>query len=264
MTSFAQIYGGAALVTGASSGFGREFVLQLARRGMDVVLVARRREVLEDLAAEVRSSSGVEALVVEQDLLAADADLRVREAVSAAGMSVGLLVNNAGFGTYGLFQEQDAAFEGRMVDLNCRVPVMMTHRFLGPMLERGRGGIIMVSSMAAFQPTPWMATYGATKAFDLMLSEALWAELSPKGIHVLALCPGKVETGFQAVAGADTMPDVGTKMSAEKVVTIALDSLGKRPTVVPGFMSKMLIASQRIAPRRFVASSALKVNSPRK
>lgn len=260
---WSEKYGGAALVTGASSGFGREFALQLARLGMDVVVVARRRPLLEDLAEEIEAANA-RCLVVEQDLLAPGSDAAVAKAVADAGLEVGLLVNNAGFGSYGLFHEQDAGFEGRMVDLNCRVPVVMTHRFLGPMLARGRGGIVFVSSMAAFQPTPWMATYGATKAFDLLFAEALWAEVKPRGVHVLALCPGKVDTGFQAIAGSETMPTIGSKVSAAQVVATGLSSLGKRPTVVPGALSKLLIGSQRLAPRRMVAASALKLNAPQK
>ena len=261
---WSEKYGGAALVTGASSGFGRDFALQLAAKGMDVVVVARRKPLLEDLAEEIEADHKVRCLVVEQDLLADGADAAIAEAVTAAGLDVGLLVNNAGFGSYGLFQEQQPGFEGRMVDLNCRVPVVLTHRFLGPMLARGRGAIVFVSSMAAFQPTPWMITYGATKAFDLMFAEGLWAELKPQGIDVLALCPGKVDTGFQAVAGSEKMPSVGSKVTSAEVVALGLRSLGKTLTVVPGVMSKLLIGSQRLAPRRVVAAGAYKMNRPLK
>lgn len=251
-------------MTGASSGFGREFALQLAAKGMDVVVVARRQALLDELAQEVARKHRVRCVALAQDLLAQDAGDTLATAVEEAGLHVGLLINNAGFGSYGLFQEQDRGAEGRMVDLNCRVPVTLTHRFLPGMLERGRGGMILVSSMAAFQPTPWMVTYGATKAFGLSFAEGLWAELGPKGIDVLALCPGKVDTGFQAVAGSEAMPTIGSKTTIGEVVEVGLKQLGKRPSIVPGLMSKLLIGSQRLAPRSVVASSALKMNAPLK
>ncbi len=263
MQQLSDRYGGAALVTGASSGFGEAFARALAARGMDVVLVARRKEKLDALATELQAQHSITATVLAQDLTAPDADTALLAQVDAAGIEVGLLVNNAGFGNYGAFLDQDPGSEAGMVDLNCRAVLAMTHRFARPMVDRGRGGVIIVASMAGFQPTPYLSTYGATKAFDLMLAEALWAELKPLGVDVLGLCPGYVETGFQAVADAGEMPVHGSVLSSEEVVTAALDALGVQPSIVPGVLNKLLTFGGRLAPRSFVAQSAMRLNRPK-
>ncbi|MFH1130955.1 MAG: SDR family oxidoreductase [Pseudomonadota bacterium] len=263
-SSFSTRFGGAALITGASSGFGEAFVRALAARKMDVILVARRENLLRKLAKEIEQEHEVKSLVIAADLTAQDAIPRIKNTVDQAGLSVGLLVNNAGFGTYGPFAKQDPVKEANMVDLNCRAPVLLTHAFLPQMLERKKGGIIFVASMAGFQPTIFLATYAATKAFDLILAEALWAELKPKGIDVLGLCPGYVVTGFQDAADAQRMPPRGSKVTPEKVVEVALKNLGKKPSVVPGNLNKIMVGSGRFAPRRIIAKVAGRFIAPQK
>jgi len=260
--SFSDRFGGAALITGASAGIGEAFAEALAARGMSLVLVARRRERLEALARRMEETHGVQTLVVAQDLAEPDAAERLGSAVEEAGVTVGLLVNNAGYGGYGAFEERDPSFDARMVDLNCRAPVLLTHRFLPSMLERGRGGLIFLSSIASYQPTPWFAVYGATKAFDLMFAEALWAELGPKGIEVLALSPGYTPTEFQRVAGSADMKRPGGESTPEEVVEAALRCLGRRPSVVPGAFNRSLSLAVRVAPRALVASIARRVSDP--
>jgi short-subunit dehydrogenase len=258
-----DLYGGAALVTGASSGLGEAFARKLASLGLDLILVARREERLNQLAEELKANHGIRTLVVVQDLVAPDAVSAVESQIQDAGWEVGLLVNNAGFGSYGAFEDLEEASETRMVELNSRVPVALTRRFVPGMVARGRGGVIIVASMAGYQPVPYLATYGATKAFDLSFAEALWAELKPQGVDVLALCPGYVDTGFQAVAGVEDMPVHGAVLTPDAVVECAMDALGSKPSVVPGVRNKVLSFMPRVLPRAFVARAAANVYRPK-
>ncbi|MHB8874909.1 MAG: SDR family NAD(P)-dependent oxidoreductase [Myxococcaceae bacterium] len=263
MTDLAKTYGGAALVTGASAGIGEAFARALAARKMDLVLVARRKDRLEALAKELEAAHGVKTLAIAQDLGEPGAAAAVRAAVEGAGLSVGLLVNNAGFGGFGPFEGQDPARDEAMVDLNCRAPVALTHAFLPGMLERKRGGIVFVASLAGYQPTPYFAVYGATKAFDLMLAEALWAELSPRGIAVLGLSPGLTQTEFQAVAGSGEAAPGGAVATPAEVVETALAALGRQPSVIDGTSNWLLATSTRFAPRSWVARLAARMIRPK-
>lgn len=253
-------FGGAALVTGASAGIGEAFARALAARGMDVALVARRRDRLDALAGELSREHGVRAIAIEQDLARPEAHQAVLDATRAAALEIGLLVNNAGFGAYGEFAELDAEQQARMVDVNCRAPLLLTHAFLPAMRARGTGGVVFVASIAGYQPTPMYAAYGATKAFGLMLAEALWAELREAGVAVLAVSPGYTPTEFQEVAGSADARPPGGSTSPHEVVLAALDALGSAPSVIPGTMNGLLAAASRFAPRRLVASMALDMN----
>ena len=258
-----QRFGGAALVTGASSGFGEQFALQLARAGQDVILVARREALLNKLAETIEGTYGVRTLVLCQDLTTDDAPDCLESRVEEAGWKVGLLVNNAGYGFYGEFIEADESSEAGMVDLNCRALVTLSRRFAPGMVARGKGGIIMVASMAAYQPVPYLATYGATKAFALSFGEALWAELKPHGVDVLALCPGYVDTGFQAVANSGSMPKMGNIMTPSEVVEAALEAIGKKPSVVPGARNKFLTLSPRLISRKLSVQATAGLFKPK-
>ena len=219
-----------ALITGASAGIGEEFARQLAGRGYDLILVARRRERLERLAEQIPST----AHVVECDLATEAAELPSK--VKELGVDVDLLVNNAGFGTRGHFTEQDAEREAEMVRLNCEAVVILTHAFVPGMIERGRGGVITVASTAGMQPLPYETTYGATKAFAISFMEALSMELRETGVHALVVNPGPVKTEWQAVAGYDENTRVMPGMiSAEQCVSHSLEAYdrGKR-SVIPG------------------------------
>lgn len=257
---FRERFGGAALVTGASAGIGAAFARHLAAAKMDLVLVARRRDRLESMAAELSAAHGIRAEVIDLDLAAPGATGALVSAVSEKGLEVGLLVCSAGFGTYGEFVETDAATEARMVDLNCRVVVEHCHAFLPPMVTRGRGGVILLASTAAYQPCPYWATYGATKAFNLMLGEALWAELSPRGIDVLALSPGYTRTEFQQAAHIDF--GVGPEIDVDDVVKGALRAIGKKPSVIPGNMNWLMAFGSRLVPRSVSAKASAQMSHP--
>jgi short-subunit dehydrogenase len=240
-------YPGWALVTGASSGIGEAFAVALARRGFPVVLVARRKERLEALAKRLAEAHGVDTLVVAEDLSQHGACERVRAAVG--GREVGLLVNNAGFGSSGRFAEEDPDVDDEMIALNCAAVVRLTHLFLRPMLGRKNGAVIVVASAAGYQPGPWFAVYAATKAFDLMFAEALWCELRGSGVDVLAVSPGETQTEFHERAHAKRQFRGAT---AESVAEKGLAALGRTLSVAPGLVPKLIAFSHRLFPRRFV------------
>lgn len=219
-----------ALITGASSGIGDQFARQLARRGYELILVARRKDRLEQLAEQVPTT----AHVIECDLAFEAEELAGR--VEKLGADVDLLVNNAGFGLRGRFLELDAVREAEMVRVNCEAVVRLTHAFVPGMVERGRGGVITVASTAGMQPLPYETTYAASKAFAISFMEALSMELRGTGVRALVVNPGPVKTEWQAVAGYDentrTIPGM---ISAEQCVADALRAYdrGKR-SMIPG------------------------------
>lgn len=244
---FTEKYGPWALVTGASSGLGAEFVRQLAAKGLNTVLVARRRERMEDLAAQVQKIHAVQTRIIPVDLTGDGACARVTEQTD--DLEIGLLVNNAGFGISGAYHECDPDRQVNMTVLNCVVPVLLTNHYLPPMLKRERGGLIFLASTAAYQPTPYLAAYGATKAFNLMLGESLWKEYRKQGVDSLALSPGFTGTEFSQVANfKDTGPF--REAAPSSVVEIALRSLGRRPSVIHGLANKTLNFTGRLATRK--------------
>ena len=221
-----------ALVTGASSGIGTCFARALAARGYDLALVARRRDRLEELAAELPTTAHVFDCDLGRD--AAGLPARVRE----AGLEVDLLVNNAGFGSWGRFLELDPEREVEQVRLNCEAVVTLTHAFTRPMVGRGRGGVITVASSAGRQPIPYEAVYSATKAFARAFTLALGAELRGTGVKVLCVDPGPVRTDWQTKAGYESIDDtkgVPSLVEPEQVVEEALAAFDKgRRSVIPG------------------------------
>jgi uncharacterized protein len=233
-----------ALVTGASSGIGEEFARALAARAHELILVARRADRLERLAAQLP----VNAHVVPCDLATEAASLPAK--VEELGLTVDLLVNNAGFGTYGPFVEIDPSRDADQVRVNCEAIVTLTHAFLPTMLERGRGGVITVASSAGMQPIPYEAVYSATKAFALTFSEALWEEVRGSGVRVLAVNPGPVPTEWQQVAGHEDVDVVPGKIPAEQVVAEALRAYDRgRRSVIPGRRIRWFIRATQPSPR---------------
>src|SRR5436190_7463974 len=234
-----------ALVTGASSGIGEQFARQLAARGHDLVLVARRADRLESLASELPT----DAQVVACDLTADAASLGGR--VQELGAQVDLLVNNAGFGTSGPFLDHDPARDAEQVRLNCEAVVTLSHAFLPGMVERRRGGIINVASSAGIQPIPYESVYAATKAFARTFSDALSGELRGTGVRVLCVNPGPVPTEWQQVAGyePDYLPPVPGKISAAQVARESVRAFERgRRTIIPGFVMRWYMRFNKPAP----------------
>lgn len=243
--------GGAALITGASSGIGLEYAAALAREGLDLVLVARRAGRLERLAARLRDRYGVAVLVMAEDLATAGAAARIVAETTRRGIDVALLVNNAGFGTFGVLDKQDIGGQRAMVDVNCGAVVELTRLLLPALRARGRGGIIVVSSILGHFPMPAMATYSATKAFDLFFAMSLWGELRGTDIDVQALCPGPTRSEFSALAGSPDRGPLGYK-SAREVVDRSLARLGRSLVVVPGRRNRALVALLRLMPAKLM------------
>ena len=243
-----------ALITGASSGLGEEFARQLAARGCHLLLTARRGDKLGELAAALGAAHGVPTEVVALDLGAPGGAARLLDEVARLGHPVELLVSNAGFGYSGAILEADPARLGDMVRLNCEALVVLTTALLPAMVARGSGGILHVSSLAAYQPTPFMADYGATKAFVSSFSEAVAEEVRGSGVRVMALCPGPVPTGFQAAAGAHIAPSQRRAvMSAAEMVRRGLDDFVAGRTVsVPGSINQLMLFASRRMPRRLL------------
>lgn len=241
--NFVERYGPWAVVTGASAGIGAEFARQLAARGLNLALIARRQERLEELALQLRERHRVEVRVIAADLARADFIDQVGDAL--ASLEIGLLVNNAGFGIAGEFLRHELQREIDLLSVNCRALLILTHVFGQPMAQRQRGGIILVSSVLAFLSTPYSAHYSASKVYELSLAEGLHYELRRRGVDVLALCPGSTDTEFHDVAGSrpvDPMP-------VEPVVRLALAGLGKKSVVIPGWRNRFLVGFLKLAPR---------------
>jgi short-subunit dehydrogenase len=240
---------GIALITGASSGIGAEFARQLAARGHDLVLVARRKDRLDSLAEELSAANGIKAEVIEADL---SKSTGVATAVKRLKQGdIALLVNNAGFGTNGQFADLPIGREAEEIDLNVKALTLLSHAALKPMIEKKHGTIINVGSVGSFQPVPHMATYAATKAYVLSFTEALHEEARAHGVNVTCLCPGIVKTEFQQTANVDQdkVPKIGV-LPPEKVVAAALKGASRgRAIVVPGGMNQASVGLTKFAPR---------------
>src|SRR5215831_8276979 len=232
--NFAERYGPWAVVTGASDGIGRDFARRLAEAGVHLVLVARRSEVLEAFATELEGIHGVSTRVLTLDLARPES---AEALVSAtADLDVGLLVAAAGFGTSGPFLESDLTRELEMLQVNCASVAALSHHFGRRFAQRRRGGIVLMSSLLAFQGVPGSADYAATKAYVQSLAEGLHVELAPVGVDVLACAPGPVKSGFEARSGMRYTAAV----PVSSVGGATLAALGRRTTVRPGWLSKAL------------------------
>lgn len=243
-----------ALVTGASSGIGKALLPLFGADKHDLVLVARRKDLLDAEKASLERRYGIRVHTIALDLAQPDAPRALFEQTRAQGLDVDILVNNAGFGLYGEFVEQPVEKQREMVDLNIAALTELTRLYLEPMVKRGKGRVLQVASTAAFQPGPRMAVYYATKAYVLSLSEALSYELAGKGVTVTALCPGPTTSEFMSVA-AYKPPPLFSKalMSSEEVAQIGYRALLRGDRIaVTGVVNRAIAIGAQLAPRRLV------------
>jgi len=253
-----------ALVTGASAGIGRALAEQLAAGGANLVLTARRRDRLEKLASQLSASHSIKTEVFAADLAQPGAPAEIRAFTQAKNLEIELLINNAGFGSYGALHESALARQLQMIQVNCSAVVHLTRLYLPEMVARGRGDILIVASVAAFQAVPYISTYAATKAFDLLFAEGIAEEVRRNGVHVCALCPGSTTTEFREVAGQPEHTFRGAE-TAEKVARVGLRALAQgKSSVISGLKNKLSVEGQRLAPRRMVTRVAAGMFDPGK
>lgn len=247
-----------AVVTGASAGIGVAFARELATGGTNLVLTARRKDRLERLAQELISLHKIHVEIIAADLAERGAPQSIFAFTQAKGIAIELLINNAGFGAYGEFVQTDTQRLLDMVQVNCAAVVHLTRLYLPQMIERRRGDVLIVASTASFQAVPYISTYAATKAFDLLLAEGLAEEVKPYGVRVCALCPGSTESEFQQVAGqTQVAASMRRKETAEKVVKTGLKALAEgKSYVISGFRNYLGAQSQRLVPRGVVTRIA--------
>lgn len=237
-------YGPWAVVTGASDGIGRAIATQLAAEGFGLVLVARRKSILSEFAEDLAARYDTKTRVIQADLGSDEGTAAVE--AKTADLEVGLLVAAAGFGTSGLFVDGDLDSELDMISVNCQAIAALTHGFAKRLVKRGRGGIILMSSLVAFQGVPRATNYSATKAYVQSFAEGLAVELSPHGVDVVASAPGPVRSGFDKRAGMT----LSMAQTPEEVAKGTLRALGRRVTVRPGFLAWALETSLALLPRR--------------
>ncbi len=264
-SDFYRQYGPWALVAGASEGIGRAFALELAARGLSLVLAARRDGPLLSLAREIEARFAVKARTVTVDL--AQADLIAALAQATADLEIGLVVYNAAYAPIGSFLAIDLAQHERSIDLNCRGPLALSHHYGSSMAARGRGGLILMSSMSGLQGTALLSTYAATKAFDTVLAEGLWAELKTRGVHVLACVAGATRTPEYERTQPQDAGSLARPMEAEQVALEALAGLGHGPTLIPGRLNRAVASAMRLVSRgqatRFISNATRRMYGAR-
>ena len=251
-----------ALVTGASSGIGEVFARQLAERGANLVLAARSQDKLDALAQELQERFGTSVEVRACDLSEPGAGAALAARLAERDVRIDVLINAAGFGLFGQLHEADPARTSQQVRLNVDALTELTCALLPQMRARNRGAIVNVASTAAFQPVPYMAVYGATKAYVLSFTEALWAETRGTGVLVTALCPGATDTPFFDTASEHA--SIGHRMSPEHVVAAALSALERhRCSVTPGLRNRLLAGAPRLTPRQTVVRISARTMRPK-
>ena len=247
------------LITGASSGIGEEFARRYAAEKHDLVLVARSEDKLHNLAEDLKNQYDIKITVIPMDLSDPEAAQHLWEETNRLGLEVDVLVNNAGFGTFGNVADDDPDRLEQEVRLNCLTLTGLTSRYLPAMRERASGTIINVASTAAFQPIPRMAVYAATKAFVLSFTEALWAETRKEGIRVLAVCPGSTETAFFETANLPESVSFGKMRSTRQLLDNtmrALKTSKPKPSLVDG-LGNAIVARfvTRVVPKRAILAA---------
>jgi short-subunit dehydrogenase len=252
---------GYALITGASSGIGEEFARQLAAQGWSLILVARSKDKLEKVRGELMSAHmGIDVVAIPLDLTTAGAPAELFQRTQAAHLDVDLLVNNAGFGAFAEFASLALGRVRQMLDLNIVALVELTHLYMQPMMQRRRGGIINVASVAAFAPLPYSTVYAATKAFVKSFSDALYEEAQRRGVHVMAVNPGSTETDFFRVAGESPFSHRARMQTSAEVVQESLRAFErKKSSVVTGASNRLLTVVLTLLPRRWITSTVGRV-----
>src|SRR3954470_10774913 len=255
---------GRTLITGASAGIGAALAEVCAEHGHDLILVARRRDRLDSSAADIERRFHVKVTCVTEDLPEPEGPGRVFDAVTAQGLEVEHLINNAGVGLYGRFSQTDLNAELKMIQLNVTSVVELTKRFLPSMIQRRSGRILNVASTAAFVPGPWMSFYYATKAFVLSFSEAIGYELKPSGITVSTLCPGPTQSEFKVRAGSQrSRLFEAFLMDAPTVARAGYDGMmSGKSVVIPGIRNKLIPVAARIIPRPMIAKMSHRAARP--
>jgi uncharacterized protein len=252
-----------ALVTGASAGIGVAFAEELAAGGTHLVLTARRKERMDDLAAALSANHKVKTEVVAADLAEPGAPEKIFSFTKAKGIEIDLLINNAGFGQLGEFPSVNTQRLLDMVQVNCSAVVHLTRLYLPEMVARRRGDVLILASTASFQAVPYISTYAATKAFDLLFAEGLAEEMKPYGIRVCALCPGSTESEFHVVAGQEKFKKHAE--TAEKVARTGLKALAAgKSYVISGLGNYLGAHGERLVPRRLVTRVAAGMFKPAK
>ncbi len=254
-----------ALVTGASAGIGAALAEELARGGTNLVLTARRRERLEELAHKLATKHKIQTKIFAADLAQSDAPDKIFQFTKEQGIEIELLVNNAGFGAYGEFTAVEPRRLTEMVQVNCSAVVHLTRLYLPAMVARKHGDVLIVASTASFQAVPYISTYAATKAFDLLFAEGLAEEMKPYGVRVCALCPGSTESEFAEVAGQTQIAAMrANRETAEKVARTGLRALASgKSYVISGLGNYLGVLGQRVVPRRLVARVAARMFRPK-
>jgi hypothetical protein len=253
-----------AVITGASAGIGSAFARELAAGGTNLVLTARRRDRLLELASELTSKHGIKVEICAADLAQRSGPGEIFAFTEGKGIETGLLINNAGFGMYGAFSGSDLSRQLEMVQVNVAAVVHLTHLYLPGMVARKSGDILILASTAAFQAVPYLNTYAATKSFDLHFAEGLAEEVAQYGVRVCALCPGSTESEFSQVAGTPHQV-LRRRETAEKVVRTGLKALASgRSYVISGFKNYLGAHAQRLLSRRMVTRVVAKAFGPKR
>ncbi len=252
-----------ALITGASAGIGVAFAKELAFGGTNLVLTARRKDRLEELARSLAANYKINTQVIAADLADSNAPEKIFAFTKEKGIEIDLLINNAGFGQYGEFPSVEKQRLLAMVQVNCSAVVHLTRLYLPEMIARRRGYVLILASTASFQAVPYISTYAATKAFDLLFAEGLAEEMKPYGIRVCALCPGSTESEFHAVSGQEKF--IRNAETAEKVAHTGLKALAAgKSYVISGLGNYLGAHGERLVPRRFVTKIAAGMFKPEK
>ena len=253
---------GTALITGATSGIGLELAQLFAGDGHDLVIVARRKELLNKIADQIKTDFGVKVTVIPKDLTEKDSPQEIFDQLSDSGIEIGIVVNNAGFGAVGEFSDLDHQRQIDMLNLNINSLVSLTRLFLPDMIERNHGGILNVGSLAGFQPGPYAAVYYATKAFVLSFTESLAEELKGKNIKISCLAPGPTNTEFGEVSGLDKsfLFKFGTMGAKEVARQGYMGFKSGKTIVIPGFTNRLLPFLVRISPRTLVRKITARLN----